>query len=343
MISFLAAAVYQHLFTALKTRIMKSFTIKTNDANQRLDKFIRKGLPNLPQSLMYKYIRLKRIKVNGKRAEISTMLKVGDIVDMYINDEFFEKPETRYDFTGASKNIDIIYEDENIVLLNKKAGLLCHPDDKEYVDTLITRLKRYLYDKGEFKPDDENSFTPSLVNRIDRNTGGIVIAAKNAESLRIMNAQMKSRNLRKFYLCVVHGILEHNSGLLEGYLTKDEKKNLVKVTKNKTDGSKEIRTKYKVLDRDAKNDLTLVEVELLTGRTHQIRAHFSSIGHPLLGDGKYGTNKLNKEFGYKKQFLYSYKLIFNFDDDAGILEYLNGRCFEVKDIWFEKEFKNQTL
>lgn len=322
---------------------MKSFEIKSNDANQRLDKFIRKSLPNLPQTLMYKYIRIKRIKVNKKRAEISTMLKVGDIVDMYINDEFFVKPETRYDFTGASKNLDIIYEDDNIVLLNKKTGLLCHPDDREYIDTLITRLKKYLYDKGEYRPDDENSFTPALVNRIDRNTGGIVIAAKNAESLRIMNAQMKRRNLRKFYLCVVHGILERDSGLLEGYLTKDEKKNIVKVTKKSADGSKEIKTKYKALSKDFKNDLSLVEVELLTGRTHQIRAHFASIGHPLLGDGKYGTNKLNKDFGYKKQFLYSYKLIFNFDEEAGQLEYLNGRCFEVKDVWFVREFKNQTL
>ena len=336
-------AEYPLLFTVLKINDMKSFEIKPNDANQRLDKFIRKSLPNLPQTLMYKYIRIKRIKVNRKRAEISTVLKVGDIVDMYINDEFFIKPETRYDFTGASKSIDIIYEDENIVLLNKKTGLLCHPDDKEYVDTLITRLKRYLYDKGEYKPDDEASFTPALVNRIDRNTGGIVIAAKNAESLRIMNAQMKRRNLRKFYLCVVHGILEREQGLLEGYLTKDEKKNLVKVSKNHTDGSKEIRTKYKAVSKDFENELTLTEVELLTGRTHQIRAHFASIGHPLLGDGKYGTNKLNKDFGYKKQFLYSYKLIFNFDDEAGILSYLNGRCFEVKDVWFVREFNNRTL
>lgn len=322
---------------------MKSFEIKSNDANQRLDKFIRKSLPNLPQTLMYKYIRLKRIKVNGKRAEISTKLNVGDIVDMYINDEFFVKPETRYDFMGASRELDIIYEDENIVLLNKKVGLLCHPDDREYVDTLITRLKRYLYEKNEFVPDDENSFTPSLVNRIDRNTGGIVIAAKNAESLRILNEQMKRRNLRKFYLCVVHGILERDSGLLEGYLTKNEDKNIVKVTKKQYEGSKEIKTKYKALSKDKTNDLTLVEVELLTGRTHQIRAHFASIGHPLLGDGKYGTNKLNKSFGYKKQFLYSYKLIFNMDDDAGILSYLNGRCFEVKDIWFRREFENGNL
>ena len=322
---------------------MKSFEIKQNDANQRLDKFIRKSLPNLPQTLMYKYIRIKRIKVNSKRAEISTMLKVGDKVDMYINDEFFEKPETRYDFTGASKSLDILYEDENIMLLNKKAGLLCHPDDREYVDTLITRIKRYLYDKGEFNPDDENSFTPALVNRIDRNTGGIVIAAKNAESLRILNAQMKKRNLKKTYLCVIHGIPQKPSGLLEGYLIKDEKKNLVKVLKAPCDGAKEIRTRYKVLDTDREKDLSLVEVDLLTGRTHQIRAHFASIGHPLLGDGKYGTNKLNKEFGYKKQFLYSYKLAFALDDEAGILSYLTGRNFEVKDVWFRREFENGNL
>lgn len=323
---------------------MKSFEIKANDANQRLDKFIRKSLPNLPQSLMYKYIRKKRIKVNSKRAEISTILNVGDVVDMYINDEFFVKPETRYDFTGAPRKLDILYEDENIMLLDKKAGLLCHPDDREYVDTLITRIKKYLYEKGEYKPDDENSFTPALVNRIDRNTGGIVIAAKNAESLRIMNAQMKQRtNLKKFYLCVCHGIMERDSGLLEGYLLKDEKKNTVKILKAPREGAKEVRTKYKVLGRDFDKQLSLVEVELVTGRTHQIRAHFASIGHPLLGDGKYGTNKLNKDFGYRKQCLYSYKLVFMFDETAGILSYLNSREFEVKDVWFKREFENGTL
>ena len=176
---------------------MKSFKISKNDANQRLDKFISKAVPNLPGSLMYKYIRTKRIKVNSKRAQISTRLNEGDTVDMYINDEFFLKSEHRYDFSGASKNIDIIYEDENIILADKKAGLLCHPDDKEYIDNLIARIKRYLYEKGEYDPDSENSFTPALVNRIDRNTGGIVIAAKNAQSLKILNAQMKERNLKQ--------------------------------------------------------------------------------------------------------------------------------------------------
>lgn len=320
---------------------MKSFTINSNDAGQRLDKFISKTVPLLPQTLMYKYIRIKRIKINRKRAEISTRLNNGDIVEMYINDEFFEKAPEKYDFLNASKNLNIIYEDENIILCDKKAGVLSHPDDKEFVDTLIGRIKKYLYEKGEYDPADENSFVPSLVNRIDRNTGGIVIAAKNAESLRILNQKMKDRELHKFYLCIVHGTLKNNCGTLNGYLVKDESKNKVTVSKEKRENSKEIHTKYKVLD--CKNDLSLIEVELLTGRTHQIRAHFASIAHPLLGDGKYGTNAQNKKYGYKKQFLYSYKLIFDFTTDAGILNYLNGHKFEISDVWFKNEFYNNNL
>lgn len=316
--------------------LIKSFTITKNDADQRLDKFITKSVPNLPKSLMYKYIRLKRIKVNSKRAEISTRLQVGDTVDMYISDEFFEKSETRYDFTGASKNLDIVYEDDNIMLLNKKSGLLSHPDDTEYVDTLIGRVKRYLYEKGEYRPDDENSFTPALVNRIDRNTAGIVIAAKTAAALRILNQKMKGRELHKYYLCVVHGKMESDSGTLTGYLVKNETKNKVFVYDKMRDGAKSIKTKYRVL-RYA-GGLSLVEIELLTGRTHQIRAHFASIGHPLLGDGKYGSNALNKKSGLKKQCLCSYRLEFDFTTDAGELEYLNGRSFEIKNVWFRDEF-----
>ena len=322
---------------------MKSFLIGKNDANQRLDKFISKSVPNLPKTLMYKYIRTKRIKVNRKKSDIAARLVEGDIVEMYINDEFFVKSETRYDFSGASSKIDIIYEDENILLLDKKVGLLCHPDDKEYIDNLIARVKKYLYEKGEYDPDRENSFTPALVNRIDRNTGGIVIAAKNAESLKILNAQMKERNLKKTYLCVVHGVMERKSGLLEGWLVKDEQKNKVRVYTRPRDDAKEIRTKYKVIENDTKNNLSLVEVDLLTGRTHQIRAHFASIGHPLLGDGKYGTNDLNKKLGYKTQFLYSYKLAFELDENAGSLSYMNGRVFTVDNVWFVKEFKERKL
>lgn len=290
---------------------------------------------------MYKYIRLKRIKVNSKRAEISTRLNVGDVVDMYINDEFFTKSETRYDFTGASKSIDIVYEDENIILLNKKAGLLSHPDDTEYVDTLIGRVKRYLYEKGEYDPEDESSFTPALVNRIDRNTAGIVIAAKTAAALRILNQKMKDRELHKYYLCVIHGKPKNDSGTLTGYLVKNETKNKVFVYDTMKDGAKTIKTKYRVLKSG--NGLSLVEIELLTGRTHQIRAHFASIGHPLLGDGKYGSNALNKKSGLKKQCLCSYRLEFDFSTDAGELEYLNGKSFEIEHVWFRDEFEKLNL
>ncbi|MBR5438016.1 MAG: RluA family pseudouridine synthase [Clostridia bacterium] len=320
---------------------MKSFTIEKNDANQRLDKFLTKSCPKLPKALMYKYIRIKRIKVNGKRAEISTRLNMGDVVDMYINDEFFEKKETVYDFMSASKNIDIVYEDDNIILLNKKVGLLSHPDETEYVDTLITRVKRYLFEKGAWHPDEETSFAPALVNRIDRNTSGIVICAKTAEALRVLNQKMKDRELHKIYLCIVHGKMNKDKELLEGYLVKDEKKNKVFVSKKQKDGAKLIRTEYKVLG--CRDGLSLLEVNLLTGRTHQIRAHLASIGHPLVGDGKYGTNELNKKTGYKKQCLCSHKLVFDFTTDAGELEYLNKKEFTIDDVWFKEEFLKGTL
>lgn len=315
---------------------MKTFIITKNDAGQRLDKYLTKSFPNLPSALMYKYIRKKRIKVNGKKGQISDKLKVGDTVELYINDEFFEKGEKRYDFLTASKSIDIIYEDDNIILLNKKVGLLCHPDDREYIDTLISRVKRYLYEKGEFDPENSSSFSPALVNRIDRNTSGIVIAAKSAETLRILNQKMKDREIHKMYLCIIHGVPKKKNDILEGYLTKDEKKNKVYISHNKTDSAKLIRTKYNVIK--SKNNLSLIEVDLLTGRTHQIRAHFASIGHPLLGDGKYGSNKLNKKIGLKKQALCSYKLKFDFTTDAGCLNYLNGKQFKIKDVWFLEKF-----
>ncbi len=321
---------------------MKEFTINKNDSGQRLDKYITKSVPLLPKSLMYKYIRSKRIKVNGKRSDISYKLNENDIVSMYINDEFFEKAKPKYDFLSAGKNINIVYEDENIILVDKPTGILSHPDEDNYTDTAITRIKRYLYEKGDYKPDEEASFAPALVNRIDRNTSGIIIAAKNSESLRILNEKLKNRELHKLYLCVVIGKLRNKEGLVEGYLEKNEKQNKVYISDKATDKSKHISTKYKVLGYQ--NGLSLLEVELLTGRTHQIRATFSHLGTPLLGDGKYGTNAQNKQFGgYKKQFLYSYKLAFDFKSDAGILNYLNGKEFEVKDVWFKEAFFNGTI
>lgn len=311
---------------------MKSFTVGKNDAGLRLDKFVVKTAPLLPTTLLYKYIRLKRIKVDGKRAEINTRLQLGSVVEMYINDEFFEPKSPKYDFMSASKVLDIVYEDENILLADKKQGLLVHPDENEYNDTLIARIQRYLYEKGEYDPEAENSFRPALANRIDRNTGGIVIAAKNAEALRILCDKIKTRELDKLYLCVVHGTPKKREDILEGFLEKNENKKQVYIKSKMTHETKTVRTKYSVM---ASHDgLSLLKVELLTGRTHQIRAHMASIGHPLLGDGKYGVNQKDKALGFKYQALYSYKLKFNFTTDGGILEYLNGKTFTVPKVWF---------
>ncbi len=321
---------------------MKEFIINKNDSGQRLDKYITKSFPLLPKSLMYKYIRSKRIKINNKRCEISYRLQENDVITLYINDEFFAPTKPKYDFLGAGKSLKIVYEDENIFLIDKPTGLLSHPDEGEYTDTAITRVKRYLYEKGEYDPENEMSFAPALVNRIDRNTSGIIIGAKNAESLRVLNEKLKKRELHKLYLCVCIGKMKKQGGVIEGYLEKNEKQNKVYISEKSNDKTKYIRSEYKVLSYE--NGLSLVEVELHTGRTHQIRASFSHIGHPLLGDGKYGTNAQNKQFGgYKKQFLYSYKLTFDFKSDAGILNYLNGKSFEVEDVWFKTAFYDGTI
>lgn len=311
---------------------MKQFIIGENDAGQRLDKFITKAVPLLPKSLMYKNIRTKNIKVNRKRAEISTKLLVGDTVDMYINDEFFAPVKPHYDFLRASDQIKIVYEDENILLADKPQGLIVHPDDTEYNDTLIGRIQRYLYEKGEYDPEKENSFKPALANRIDRNTGGIVIAAKNAEALRILCDKIKTREIDKEYLAVVHGVPKIREDLLTGYLEKDSDKNKVFLSHKSNGKNVPIKTKYRVICH--KNDLSLLEILLLTGRTHQIRAHMASVGLPLLGDGKYGKNAKDKKLGFDKQALYSYKLTFCFTSDAGALQYLNGKSFTVDNVWF---------
>ncbi len=321
---------------------MRIIEIQKNDAGQRLDKFLTKTLKSLPASMMYKLIRTKKIKVNRKRAEPSQMLVLGDTVQLFIKDEFFENTSPELAFMKLTPHLDIVYEDENILLCNKRAGMVVHPDNEEDTNTLISHIHAYLYKKGEYDPMKENSFAPALCNRIDRNTAGIVIAAKNAETLRIMNEKIKNREIDKRYLCVAHGIFKAMSDTLKGYLVKDSKTNTVTVfsdyPKNQRD-AKTIITKYRVLAE--KDSLSLLEIELITGRTHQIRAHLSSIGHPLLGDGKYAVNKEDRKKGYKYQALYSYKLTFCFTGDSGILDYLNGRTFEVDKslIWFMGDFQ----
>jgi len=281
------------------------------------------------------------------------MLSEGDIVLMFISEDFFSEAVSASEFARVKPNITIVYEDENIMLIDKKEGVLVHSGDidgssADDRNTLIFHVQAYLYQKGEYNPESESSFSPSLCNRIDRNTGGIVIAAKNAAALRDMNLRIKDGETLKFYLCAVRGKPEKDSAYLTGYLDKDANSNTVTVyadEKSAPSSAKKIITKYKVLSHNGTSGISLMEVELLTGRTHQIRAHLSSIGYPLLGDGKYAINKLDREVGYHHQALYSYKIRFDFKENR-YLSYLKNKVFTVEtteaNIRFLKEFDKST-
>lgn len=318
---------------------MREIIIKRNDAGQRLDKFLTKCVRGLPQSLMYKYIRTKKIKVNRARCEQKYILQEGDTIQLFIKDEFFDSPE-RDDSALATirPKLSVVYEDENLILCNKRPGVLVHEDDEGRDNTLVMHLRAYLYQRGEYDPADEQSFSPALCNRIDRNTGGIVIGAKNAEALREMNAKIRNDEMSKFYYCAVHGTMPKRADTLTGYLLKDAASNQVRISDTPIRGGKSIITKYRVIAERGGD--SLLEVELVTGRTHQIRAHLAHIGHPLLGDGKYGINKSDRARGYKYQALYAYRLRFDFKDDSGPLGYLRGKEIRLPDeeIWFLRDF-----
>lgn len=317
---------------------MRKFVINENDSGQRADKFIMK-VADIPKNLMYKFIRTKKIKLNRKKFEISYRLQQGDILEFYIDDSFFkEKNNDIPDFINASTDINIVYEDDNILIVNKPVGVIVHSDKNNKENTLADSIKNYLYKKGEYNPMQESSFSPAVCNRLDRNTCGMVISAKNAVSLREINECIRKRNIHKRYLCLTVNNPTANAGVIEAWHFKNENLNKVFISDTEKSGYKKIITKYKILRSTEK--LCLNEIELITGRSHQIRASMAHIGCPILGDTKYGIKLANDSFKIYHQALCAYSIKFSFDS-LSPLAYLDGKTFSIdfSDIWFSKFMK----
>lgn len=315
---------------------MKSIQVDRSWDGRRLTRFLQKAMPSATMGQIRRFLRLGRVKVDGKRADEETVLHESAVVDMYVEDEFFAEAERADPFYSKIRpKLTILYEDEQVMLLSKRAGLVCHPDEGEKVHTLLTYAQAYLYQKGEWNP--KTDFAPALCNRIDRFTAGIVILAKTQEALRAMDAKIRTHEVQKYYLCIVHGRMKYPEGTLRHWLTKKPEQKKVTVLRKNEPGSKEAVTYYQVIDE--RDGLTLCECLLGTGRTHQIRAQFAAIGHPLLGDNQYGQAKLNEKTGrVSGQALCAYRLIFDFEGDAGCLNSLNGLTVQVKDVPFVREY-----
>ena len=315
---------------------MKSIQVDRSWDGRRLTRFLQKAMPSATMGQIRRFLRLGRVKVDGRRADEETVLRESAVVDMYVEDEFFAEAERADPFYSKIRpRLTILYEDEQVMLLDKRAGLVCHPDEGEKVHTLLTYAQAYLYQKGEWNP--KTDFAPALCNRIDRFTAGIVILAKTQEALRAMDAKIRTHEVQKYYLCIVHGRMKYPEGTLRHWLTKKPEQKKVTVLHKNEPGSKEAVTYYQVIDEA--NGLTLCECLLGTGRTHQIRAQFAAIGHPLLGDNQYGQARQNEKYGrLNGQALCAYRLIFDFEDTPPCLSGLDGLTVQVRDVPFVREY-----
>ena len=305
---------------------MVKLVITENEGNQRLDRFLRKYLRRAPLSMIYKLIR-KDVKVNGKRGKEDTLLNAGDEVSIYIPGDKLEELTAQEKKHKSRRNFGVVYEDENLLFVNKPSGLLTHGDAREKKNTLINQVYGYLQDRGEYHPAVERVFAPAAANRLDRNTSGLVVIGKNSQALREMTAIISEKSqVKKIYRTFVCGCLQENL-TIDYRLVKDEEKNLVKVA-GKDEGKASLTRIRPVITGKR---LTLAEIELVTGRTHQIRVHLAKAGFPVAGDAKYGNRNMNarlkKEFGISSQVLHAERL--EFGSIEGLLSYLGGMTIEA--------------
>ena len=316
---------------------MREVTIYENDADQRLDRFLQKAFPKLSLGLSQKLIRKKRIKVNNARTEPNYRLMAGDTLQLYLSDELLaEKPQTK-EFSGGTK-LDICYEDQQIIIIEKPPNIACHSGKNPEDITLVDMLKSYLHETGAWKPEREKSFVPALSNRLDRNTGGLVLAGKTAAAQKMLNEKIRTQEIDKYYLLAVYGTPNPPSGRIAAKLQKDGSTNEVQVVDDGADG-KDAITEYRTLD--TRDDLSLVQCKLITGRSHQIRAHMAHIGTAILGDRKYGADIPKNAPKEKQQALWAHQVYFALPTDAGVLEYLRGKTFTSRNVPFvEKYFGN---
>lgn len=312
-------------------------TVGSNEAGQRIDKFLRKWLKDVPLSAIYKNIRKGDVKVNGKKVKEKYSLIEGDLVEL----REITSEDKKVKFIRIDNNLQILHEDQDILLVEKWPGVLVHSDKNNGEATLTDYVLSYLYDKGDYRPENETSFTPASCNRLDRNTSGIVIFGKSYEGLKAMNEMLRNRSIKKYYQALVKGKI--SDGYYEAYISKTQDSNISKIYESEKPGFKKIEMNVKTIQ--SCGSFSLLELELLTGRSHQLRAHLSYLGNPIIGDKKYGDNKLNNffdnKYGLNYQFLYSYKLIFK--DCSEKFSYLENKTIAVALPPVFKKIKNDVF